>query len=163
MRIVLISDIHDHIDRLLDALTQAEALQCSRLLCMGDLAGLAMLRILRNKWPHDIDIVFGNNEYDRHSFLNLAQQMERIRHHGDEGDMELAGRRIFITHYPQAAARALNTDRYHAIFFGHTHIAEKQTIRHTLIANPGEIAGIRAPASFGVYDTEENSVQIFYI
>lgn len=163
MLIALISDIHDNIGHMLLALRQARQMGCTRLLCMGDLAELSTFRTLREEWPNSIDLVFGNNEYNRKSFLKLAADMPDTRHHGDEADLLIDGRRVFLAHYPETAARALDTDRYDAVFFGHTHVAETLVIRRTLVANPGEVAGVRQPASFGIYDTADNSVRIFWI
>lgn len=158
MLIALISDIHDHEMHLIEALREADKCGCRHLLCMGDLSGLNTLRLLRDIWPHPIDLVFGNNEDDRKSHLSLASGMRDLHHHGTEGDLSLGGRRIFITHHMEDAAHAVEKQLYDAVFFGHTHVQEQLMIRRTLVANPGEICGNRCPAGFAVYNTDTNEV-----
>lgn len=158
MLIALFADIHDHTDNLLTALYRAEELGCTHLLFAGDMAGITTFRTMREEWRGGIDLVFGNNEYDRCSFLRLAEQFHHTCHHGDAGDLQLNGRRIYLSHYPAAAAQAVSSGLYDAVFYGHTHAAMKQHCGKTLLANPGEIAGVRHPPGFAVYDTHTNSL-----
>lgn len=161
MLIALISDVHDNEARLLQALRQAPAIGCTHLLCMGDIATLDTFRILCEAWPLGLDIVFGNNEYERREILQLAEQFPHVRHHGDGGAVDIGGRRLFLTHYPHEAARMLADGAFDAVFFGHTHSAESFRVGDCLAANPGEICGNRYPASFAVYDTEKHQVQTY--
>ena len=156
MLVALLADIHDHTDNLLTALYRAEELGCTHLLFAGDMAGLTTFRTLREEWNGGIDLVFGNNEFDRASFLRLAEQFHHTCHHGDAGDIELDGRRIFLTHYPTIARQAACSGQYDAVFYGHTHTAAQQLCGNTILANPGEIAGVRQSPGFAVYDTSTN-------
>ncbi len=158
MLVAVLSDIHEHTTNLLTALAMAEQLGCTHLFCTGDLATLTTFRTLREEWPHGIDLVFGNNEFDRHSFLRLAELFHHTSHHSDAADIDLDSRRVFLTHYPQVAAQAARSGKYDAVFFGHTHRAEQQFCGSTLLANPGEIAGVRSAPGFAVYNTTTNSL-----
>ena len=158
MLIALISDIHDNVNHLLEALHVADRSGCRHLLCMGDLCELSTLHLLRDNWAHPIEIGFGNNEYDRASHRSLAAGMRNITHHGDRADITLDGRRIHLSHHMEDAARAVDSGLYDAVFFGHTHVQENLRIGKTLVANPGEICGNRQPAGFAIYDTATNDV-----
>ncbi len=158
MNVAILSDIHDHTTHLLAALLRAEELGCTHLLFAGDMAGLSTFRTLREEWLHGIDLVFGNNEFDRTSFLRLAEQFHHTCHHGDAGSLELDKRRIFLTHYPHIALREAQSGAYDAVFYGHTHCAEQHHCGHTLVANPGEVAGVRNTPSLAVYNTTTNSL-----
>ena len=158
MHIAILSDIHDHTHNLLVALLRAEELGCTHLLYTGDMAGLTTFRTMREEWEHGIDLVFGNNEYDRLSFLRLAEQFHHTCHHSDTADILLDKRRIFLTHYPHIAEQAAQRGCYDAVFYGHTHYAEQHYCGNTLVANPGEIAGVRSAPSMAVYDTVTNSL-----
>ncbi len=159
MNVALLSDIHDQTSHLLAALVRAEAEGCRHLLFMGDMVALETFRILREEWPWPIDLVFGNNECDRSEFLRLSRSFAQTTHHGDTGDIDLDGRRVAFTHYPSSARRLAETGRYHAVFFGHTHLPESARVGSCLLANPGEIQG-RRRACFSVYRTEENAVRL---
>ena len=69
MLVALLSDIHDHTTNLLLALHSAQEQGCSHLLFLGDMAETSTFRTLRDEWPHPIDLVFGNNEYEIKSLL----------------------------------------------------------------------------------------------
>lgn len=158
MLIALLSDIHDNTDNLLLALATAEKLECKHLLFTGDITSLYTLRTLREEWPYGIDLVFGNNEWDHRSHIRLAEQMHDMCHHGYTADISIDNRRIFLTHFPQDATKAILSRNYDAVFYGHTHIAEQHLHGNTLAANPGEVAGVRRSPSFAVYDTTAHSI-----
>ncbi len=163
MLVALISDIHDHSMRLLQALAQARELGCSHLLCMGDLAQIGTLRLLCEEWTLGADIVFGNNEWQRESFLRVADEYPHATLHGDAATVTLDGRTVFFCHYPHIAARAAESGRYDAVFFGHTHRAELHpavTGKSPLIVNPGDVQGRYGRPSMVVYDTEDNSARL---
>ncbi len=160
MLIALISDIHDHDTHLLLALQAAAERGCSHLIHMGDMTSASTFRILRDEWSGCIDLVFGNNEYELSTFQRMADQWDNTRLHGYAGSIDIDGRSIFFTHLPRDARKAVESGRYDAVFYGHTHCAEIIQIGRTLIVNPGEIQGRQSAPSFGVYNTETNTAEI---
>lgn len=163
MLVALLSDIHDHTTRLLLALHAARKHGCSHLLFMGDMAGTSTFRTLREEWSYDMHLVFGNNEYDTHTFLRMAEQWPDTTMHGMQADISLGNRRIFFTHLPWHALKAAETGLYDAVFYGHTHCPESRQIGATLLANPGEVCGRRGAPTIGVYDTDSNTIRIIAI
>ena len=160
MLVALLSDIHDHTTHLLLALQTAREEGCTHLLFMGDMAGTSTFRTLREEWPHPIDLVFGNNEYELQAFQRMARQWEHTHLHGDEAELMLDGRRLYFTHLPWVASRAAESGKYDAVFFGHTHRAEQFCVNRTLVANPGEVYGRQSQPSLGIYNTNTNEVHI---
>ncbi len=158
MLVAIISDIHDNVSNLLCSLCEAEELGCTHLLCTGDVAMLSTFRTLSEEWKHGIDIIFGNNEYDLSSFIRLAEQFPRVEHHGHAADISLNNRRVYLTHYPHIAGNAADSGLYDAVFYGHSHRSEQSLRGRTLLANPGEIAGVRYRPSFAVYNTSDNTL-----
>ncbi len=162
MLVALISDIHDHSTRMLLALERARELGCTHLLCMGDFSSIPTFRLLCEEWEHGLDAVFGNNEWERTSFLRVAEEYPNAALHGDAATVTLGDRTVFFCHYPQLAARAAESGRYDAIFFGHTHHAELRPAvdgYHPLIVNPGDVQGRYGSPSMAVYDTDSNTAQ----
>lgn len=158
MLVAILSDVHDNTTNLLAALAEAEEQGCRHLLFTGDMTMLSTFRTLREEWQYGMDLVFGNNEFNRGDFFRLAELMPDTRLHGDEADITLADRRIYLSHYPHLAAQALNSGQYDAVFYGHTHTAHQQLVGRTLLANPGEICGVRSKPSYAVYNTDDNSL-----
>lgn len=163
MKIALLSDVHDRTTPLLTALATADSMGCRHLLYLGDIVETGTFRLMTEEWPYTMDVVFGNNEIERSAFLRLAQSLPRVRHHGDEGSLILNNKRIFITHYPWIAERAAQSGKYDAVFFGHTHVAEQLHYYNTVIANPGEVGGVRRPSQFAIYDTQDGSLSFVKI
>lgn len=163
MLVALLSDIHDHTTHLLLALHAAREQGCTHLLFMGDMAGISTFRTMREEWPHDIDLVFGNNEHETGAFTRMARQWDRTRLHGQEGDIMLDGRRLYFTHLPWHATRAAECGLYDAVFFGHTHTPEMLSVGKTLLVNPGEVYGRQSKPSIAVYDTQTNSASFVRI
>ncbi len=166
MLVALISDIHDHSTHLLLALNRALALGCTHLLCMGDVASVSTFRLLCEEWTQGLELVFGNNEWHRESFLQVAHEYAHATHHGDLATVTLGGRHLFFCHYPHTAARAAASGPYDAVFFGHTHRAElhpateKDSRRYPLVVNPGDIQGRYGKPSIAVYDTDSNTARL---
>lgn len=158
MLVAVLSDIHDHITRLLAALAHAQAAGCTHLLFTGDMAELSTFRLLAEEWPHGVDAVFGNNEFERTAFARFARTRSNIHLHGDAADILLDGRHIYLCHYPVLAAKAAAGGGFDAVFFGHSHQAEYAVSGTCLLANAGEVCGERYGCpSIGIYDTADNS------
>ena len=159
MLIGILSDIHDNTDHLHRAIRLMEQENCTRLLCLGDMADVSTLRLLRSLWEGEMDLVSGNNDYPRSAFRDAAAAMPATHYHGDTADLTLAGRRIFLAHEPERTLHAADLGCFDAIFFGHTHQAGQMRDGRTLIANPGEIQGRYGEPSFAVYDTDTHTLR----
>lgn len=163
MLAAVLSDIHDNVNNMLAALAIAEEQGCRALIFTGDMADFSTFSLLREAWPHELHLVFGNNEYEHEEFYKLAERSHHTHLYGRTGEFRLDNRLIFITHYPHIATRALETGSYDAIFYGHSHIAESKLVGRTLTANPGEVCGIRYSPSFAVYDTVTNTIKYTFL
>ncbi len=154
MKIAIVSDIHDHIIHLLSALATAEDAGCERMIFLGDMVHASTFSVLLAEWKKPLDLVFGNNEYELEAFNAMAEAAPHATLHGDYGVMECDGQMLFFCHLPAPARRALESDRFDAVFYGHTHCADWRQVNSAVIANPGEVCGRRSQPSIGVYDTE---------
>lgn len=159
MKIALLSDVHDRTDNLSRALKQAAALGCEQLFFMGDIVTLKSLLFLRQQWEGQLEIIFGNNERSRNQHHRAVANWAQSRHHGESADFICDGRRIYMSHYGDAAQKAALKGIYDAAFFGHSHSAYQERIGSTLLANPGEIQGRQGRPQFAVYDSSNNSIE----
>ena len=98
-----------------------------------------------------IHVVQGNNIGDTMAIHNLmAKNAGKLIYHGIDATLALAGRRIFVTHYPHYGRGMACTGDYDLICCGHSHVAEIVKLANvkggsTTLVNPGTIAGIHAP------------------
>ncbi|MCA9391632.1 YfcE family phosphodiesterase [candidate division WWE3 bacterium] len=107
----------------------------------------------------------GNNDEDHIGLQKQAGENVTWFHLSQEyGEVELDGKKIAFCHYPRLAELLAQSGDYDAVFHGHTHKVRNEVVGRTLLVNPGSICGIvnakPAQASFGVYDTVENNVEI---
>lgn len=153
MKIAVISDIHDHVTHLLQAICTAEEEGCERAIFLGDMVHASTFSLLLSDWSKPLDLVFGNNEYEIETFIRMAENSPNATLHGEYGVLTVDSQHLFFCHLPALAKRAIETGQFDAVFYGHTHCADRRTIGTCLMANPGEVLGRQSVPSIGIYDT----------
>jgi putative phosphoesterase len=164
MLIAVFSDSHDNMENIKKAVELAKERGITRGLHLGDFCAPPTLTLLATSgltWQ----CVWGNVDGDK------LLSYQRVQEHGtmdlvpeDFRELEIEGRKLFLTHYPQIARIAALSGSYDATFHGHNHEANQEVVGKTLLANPGEIAGFRfGKPSFGIYDTETNTFEHVYL
>jgi putative phosphoesterase len=151
VKVCIVSDSHDRADPLLAAVQSARQEGAELVIHCGDVIGANTLRpLLALGLP--VHVVHGNNLGDAVALARLcAASQGSITYHGGDADLALAGRRIFVTHYPHHAQGMACTGDYDIVCCGHSHIAsvaQQPNIQggHTWLINPGTVAGLGAPA-----------------
>lgn len=159
MKICIVSDSHDRADALLGALRAARCEGVELALHCGDIIGANTVRpLLALDMP--VHVVHGNNLGDPLALARLAEGSQgRIRYHGADADLVLAGRRVFVTHHPHYAKGIACAGEHDLVCCGHSHVAaiERQANvkgSHTWLVNPGTVAGVGGPVSWIVGDLE---------
>jgi len=156
MKLVVLSDTHDNIWALEDAMPHLRA--ADAILHCGDLCSPFMIPRLAQAGP-EVHIVWGNNDGDRHLLAEQAARCERIHLHGEFADFTLGGWRIAMTHYPDVARPLASGDRYALVCYGHDHTAHYSLVGETHLLNPGELMGLLGKRSLALVDTERGAVQ----
>lgn len=116
----------------------------------GDLIGANTLRA-SIKLGIPLHVVHGNNIGDQIAMHRLMKNSGgSLIYHGQDAELELGGRRIFVTHYPHYGRGMACTGDCDLVCCGHSHVAEiirQPNIRGglTLLVNPGSVSGIGAP------------------
>ncbi len=176
MRIGILSDIHDHIRELDLALGSMKGVEA--LIFCGDLCSPFIVGELctAGAVSGPIHIVFGNNDGDLFRITqNAAKRSEQVKLHGELAEIQLAGRRFGVNHYPNIAQSLAHSGNYDVVCYGHNHAhsVERMTAggREVLFINPGTLMGARfdrgkrepVPSTFAIYDTETGRVERFEI
>ena len=158
MKVRILSDSHDHIALIDAAVADAKAAGAEAVLHCGDLVAPSTLHCLE-KYGLPVHVIHGNNTGDLYALTQLAHKPGGIvRFHGMDAGIELAGRRIFIVHYPHYARAMAATGDWDLVCCGHSHkieIAEQKncTGGTTHVVNPGTIGGVgQAPATWVLAD-----------
>jgi predicted phosphodiesterase len=80
----------------------------------------------------------------------MARSEGLFTYHGQEAELELGGRKIFVTHMPHHGHAFACTGAYDLVCHGHSHTAHvgrQPNISggQSWLVNPGSVAGIDAP------------------
>jgi putative phosphoesterase len=153
MKICILSDSHDNIPALCAAVAEAKSLGAKAIFHCGDIVAPSTLRKLQ---PYGVPIhaIHGNNAGDLYTLMQLSHAPNSIIHYyGQDADFTLAGRRIFLVHYPHYAHAMAVTGDYDLVCCGHTHSLSVQTVKNmkgtqTVLCNPGTVGGVGTSATY---------------
>jgi putative phosphoesterase len=157
MRIAVISDSHDNIWKLSEAMPLL--MQVDVVLHCGDLISPFMIkRLVEGLGSIPVHLVWGNNDGDKNLLRKLAQESGSITVHGHFADLDINGNRIAINHYPEIARREAEVGKYDLVCYGHDHTAHHEKIGETHLLNPGELMGMNGRSTFAIFDTQSKVV-----
>ncbi|MEZ5541547.1 MAG: metallophosphoesterase family protein, partial [Pseudomonadota bacterium] len=123
----------------------------------GDVVAPSTLEVLR-PFALPVHVIHGNNSGDLYMMGRIAAQpANRTHYYGQDAGLELAGRRIFLVHYPHYAQAMAATGDWDLVCCGHDHRADIRTVANlaggrTWLVNPGTVGGIKAPATWVLGD-----------
>lgn len=163
MKVGVLSDSHDHLDRLTLAVAQLRERQVELVLHAGDFIAPFTLPVL-HQVNCPIRAVFGNNDGER---VGLFQKMSSLGHLLQErpSAYEFGGRRFLLLHEPVALDSLVGSPDFDLVVYGHTHQIDIRTpTRGAMLVNPGEVCGwVTGQASCAVVDLERREVDLFYL
>jgi len=167
MKIVVLSDSHDNIWNLEKVIKIIKEKKCETVIFCGDLIAPFTAAIL-SKTDLETYLVLGNNDEDHIRMLQKGGEKFHWTGLSEEyAKLDFDGRKIAFCHYPKLGELLAKTGDYDAVFHGHTHKQYSKHKNKTLLANPGAICGIvegkSGLASFMVYDSKENRVELIEI
>ncbi len=160
MKIAIISDTHDHIDKTDLAIGQINQSDPDILIHCGDLVSPFMLDSL-SIFRGPVHIVFGNNEGDKFTISSFANKYPSLTLHGEMGTIETDSGDIAFTHKPVFATGLASEKRYHAVFCGHSHRHKSEKINGTRLINPGDIMGLHEKPGWVLYIPGEDKWERF--
>ena len=159
MRICIVSDSHDRADALAAAVKKAKEQGAEAAIHCGDLIGTQTLgQALEVGLP--MHVIHGNNLGDPVSLARWARDSKgQLSYHGPDARLELAGKRIFVVHYPEYGYAMACTGDWDLVCCGHSHeagVREVRTVKGTTswLVNPGTVAGLAAPATWMMGDLQ---------
>lgn len=160
MKIAILSDSHDHIPNLREAVRLSNQRGCAVLIHCGDLISPFMLDELA-AFAGAVHLVYGNNVGDQHLISSACgNRFPALNHHGVLGVIEAGGIKIAFTHYPQLARGLAVQGLFEVVCCGHNHRQRIEEVGGTLLVNPGELLGKDAQPSFLVMDCPSRAVEV---
>lgn len=157
MRVGLISDTHDHVIRIREAVSILNRAGVEIVLHAGDYCSPFAVRELK-RLDATMHGITGNNDGDiyqiQRAFAEIGARLE-----SQWWETDLSGRRAVVMHEPRGVVDVAAGGEYDLIVFGHTHERDERRIGDTLIVNPGEVCGwLSGVGSLAVYDTDDHEV-----
>lgn len=158
MKVAVVSDIHDNEHNLLRSLERMKEQQVENILCLGDIINPGVAKILAD-CGIPVFSIWGNNDGDKVLITKLSLSKESFLEVSDKtyASIEIDGRSIFMTHYPDLVRQAALSGIYDVVFYGHDHTRYDGLIGECLVINPGEISAQKTrTATYALYDTVLN-------
>jgi putative phosphoesterase len=157
MKIAVLSDIHDNIWQLDKLLGSLEA-DC--LIFCGDFCAPFTLAQIAEGFRRPVLAVLGNNDGDPLLLARVAGNHKHVKLHGQFAELELGGRSVAVTHYPEIGRALARGGTYDLVCHGHSHEQVMEQGGRTLLLNPGEVMGRFGPSTYALYDTDTGQAEI---
>lgn len=152
MKIAILSDTHDQIWQIDQALSQMS--RADVIIHCGDLCSPFVIRHLAaGSGGRPVHVVWGNNDGDPRLITQVASAFPFVSLHGQFAELVLDGVRIAVNHYPEIARPLAHSGLYDLVCYGHDHTAHEERIGGCILLNPGEILGMKGPRTFAWFDT----------
>ena len=137
MRIGVVSDTHDRVEAIAEAVRLLADQKVELILHCGDIESPDTVAAFHLVPTH---FVYGNWDKDRLK-LNAAIKAIGGTAHDSFGAVELAGKRIAWVHSHERHQlyQLEHCDYFDYVFYGHTHVREQHRTGKTLVANPGAL------------------------
>jgi hypothetical protein len=139
MKIGILSDTHDNVPKIQEAIAYCKRAQVEMILHGGDfIAPFALNPLEGLSCP--IVGVWGNNDGERLGLMKrsttLGMQIQLPPY-----PLEAGGRKILLMHEPHLLDPLSQAGSFDLLIYGHTHHLDVRRIGNTLILNPGEVGG----------------------
>ncbi len=169
MKIAIISDTHDNIPNLEKALFWFKKLDISLIIHCGDLCAPSILtEVLVPNFSGKIHLVCGNAD-DQELLSVKVKELKNVKLHEELGEIKIGNKNIAFIHKPERVKKIASSGRYDLVFYGHTHQPwveesklkiENCKLKIVKLVNPGNLAGIFYKATFAIYDTETDKLEL---
>lgn len=164
MKIAIISDTHDNLANLEKTISFLNKEKINILLHCGDVTSIETLEKILKIFSGKFYLVMGNGD-NYHSlednisslqkeYLSILEWEKKIK------EVKISHLNIAFTHFPPWAKNLAQSQKYDIVFYGHTHCPNQQKIGKTQLVNPGNLAGLFFKATFAIYDTKINKLEL---
>ncbi len=156
MLVGVISDTHDNVDRIGQAVSVFNERRVALVVHAGDFTSPFSLKPFE-KLKADFVGIYGNNDGDR----LLLRDRSKGKIHRQPHKFTFSGKRIVVMHEPDLVDDLAASGHFDLIVYGHTHRAEIERINNTLMVNPGEAGHwLYGKATIAIVDTDKMEGEI---
>ena len=156
MKIGIISDTHDNIPKIREAVNIFNEKETGMVIHAGDYVAPFAIRPLTElecQWVG----VFGNNDGERLGLSRISQDRIKNAPHS----LEFDGKKILVLHEPGEVVALIKSQSYDIIVYGHTHEPVIERHGKTLVVNPGECGGwLKGRSSISLVDLDQMDAEL---
>ena len=162
MKIAIISDTHDNLPNFKKAVDWIKKEKIKTIIHCGDICAPGVLKEIAKKFTGKIHLVFGNVDGAQFFMTKMVyeNQLPNVILYGEKGEIKAGGKRIAFVHLPEFARGLAFTKKYDLVFYGHTHKPWEEKIGNCRLVNPGNLANLFYKATFAVYDTKTDNLEL---
>jgi hypothetical protein len=154
MKLAIFSDTHDNLFTLKQALDWLAKEKIEEIIHCGDLANSETLNFLLENFSGPINLARGNADSPKLASKGRAKLWEGY------GEIVAEGKKIAFTHFPKKALELAKNGGFNLVFYGHTHKPWGEKTGNSRLANPGTLSGMFYKATFAVYDTVSDKLEL---
>jgi len=147
MKFAIVSDTHDNMGNFTKVIDFLNSEKITTMLHCGDICNPYTIEEAAKKFKGKIYYARGNGDYH-------VQDVE------DMVELDLGEKKVAFIHYPDLAKKLAESGKYDLVFYGHTHKPWEEKVGECRLINPGEVAGQRFKATFAIYDTETDHLEL---
>ncbi len=156
MNIGIISDTHDNMPKIKEAVSIFNTKQVQFVIHAGDYVAPFSLAPL-DDLKCDYIGVFGNNDGERTGLAKKSKDRIKVPPH----NITLENRKIIILHEPNNIDNLIKKQNYDIVIYGHTHNPVIERHERTLVINPGECSGwLSGKSTIAVLDLDNLTAEI---
>lgn len=163
MIIGIISDSHDNMPNIYKAIEFFKKEKINTVIHCGDVCAPSVMKEMAEKFSGEIHLCFGNVDGDRLKMEELAEKLPNMHIYGERGFLEIDGKKLAFSHYPEKAKIIAESGDYDCVFYGHDHKAWEAKVGNCFLRNPGTLAGLFAKPTFATYDTKTNEATLILV
>jgi len=169
MKIGIISDTHDHVERIKKTIEILNKEKIQLAYHLGDICSPFVLPLFKDL-KCNINGILGNNDADIFKLIKRAP--ENFSFHDGFYVDEFNGKKICLFHGDpeELAINLFESGKYDLLLRGHNHIAEIKRNEKTLMINPGNLIGkfneaskLWTEPSVAVYELDKDKARIIRI
>lgn len=166
MLIGVVSDSHDNVSRLDQAVELLNDKGVDIVFHLGDIVSPFTLRVLGGL-EAEVHVLYGNNDGDKLLLAHVARE-NGLSIHEPPFTIEINGYKVIAIHgwgskenTKHIADSLAYSSRYDIVLYGHTHEVDVRKIGKTLVVNPGELHGyLSRKSTIAIIDLERLSVEV---
>jgi len=165
MKIAIISDTHDNLANLKKAADWIKKEKIKTIIHCGDIFKPETIKEGLKGFDGKIHLIFSPADADFSGIpRNSFRDIKGVEVCEEFGQIKIKnGPLIAFCHFPEIAEKLATLKKYDLIFFGHTHLPWENKIGKTRLVNPGNLAGLFYKATFAVYNTKGNKLELIIL